>query len=84
MVSRIGVSAGTAPKRQPMMIWSSTSSQLMAQIGSGSPTSRNIAQVTDGFYCCAVIDTWSRKVVSWSIPEHVGRELVVDALELAR
>ena len=35
-------------------------------------------------YCCAVIDAWSRKVVGWSIADHVRSELVVDALEMAR
>lgn len=35
-------------------------------------------------YCCAVIDAWSRRVVGWSIADHMRSELVVDALEMAR
>lgn len=35
-------------------------------------------------YCCAVIDAFSRKVVGWSIADHIRTELVVDALEIAR
>ena len=39
----------------------------------------------DGWvYCCAVIDAWNRKVVGWSIADHIRTELVVDALEMAR
>lgn len=35
-------------------------------------------------YCCAVSDAHTRKVVGWSIADHVRSELVVDALEMAR
>jgi transposase InsO family protein len=35
-------------------------------------------------YRCAVIDLLSRKVVGWSIADHVRSELVVDAPEMAR
>ena len=39
----------------------------------------------DGWvYCCAVIDAFSRRVVGWSIADHVRSELVVDALQMAR
>jgi transposase InsO family protein len=31
-----------------------------------------------------VIDAWSRRVVGWSIADHLRAELVVDALEMAR
>ena len=42
-------------------------------------------RAADGWvYCCAVIDAFSRKVVGWSIADHVRSELVVDALEMAR
>jgi putative transposase len=34
-------------------------------------------------YCCAVIDAWSRRVVGWSIADHLRTELVVDALSMA-
>jgi putative transposase len=31
-----------------------------------------------------VIDAWSRRVIGWSIADHLRAELVVDALEMAR
>jgi putative transposase len=40
---------------------------------------------SDGWvYCCAVIDAFSRRIVGWSIADHIRTELVVDALEMAR
>lgn len=42
-------------------------------------------RATDGWvYCCAVIDAYSRRVVGWSIADHIRTELVVDALQMAR
>ena len=42
-------------------------------------------RAADGWvYCCAVIDVFSRRVVGWSIADHIRTELVVDALEMAR
>lgn len=39
----------------------------------------------DGWvYCCAVVDAYSRRVVGWSIADHIRTELVVDALQMAR
>ena len=35
-------------------------------------------------YCAAVLDVYSRRIVGWSIADHFRRELVVDALEMAR
>ena len=35
-------------------------------------------------YLAVVIDAWSRRVVGWSIADHLRAELVVDALEMAR
>ncbi len=35
-------------------------------------------------YCAAVLDVFSRRVVGWSIAEHLRTELVVNALEMAR
>ncbi len=34
-------------------------------------------------YLAVVIDTWSRRVVGWSIADHLRSELVVDALQMA-
>jgi putative transposase len=34
-------------------------------------------------YCAVVVDTYSRRVVGWSIADHLRTELVVDALEMA-
>lgn len=35
-------------------------------------------------YCAAAIEACSRRVVGWSIADHLRSELVVDALEMAR
>ena len=34
-------------------------------------------------FCCAVLDVFSRRIVGWSIADHVRSELVVDALQMA-
>jgi len=34
-------------------------------------------------YCCCVLDVFSRRVVGWSIADHMRSELVVDALQMA-
>jgi putative transposase len=35
-------------------------------------------------YCAVVLDVWSRRVVGWSIADHLRTELVLDALDMAR
>lgn len=35
-------------------------------------------------YCAVVLDAWSRRVVGWSIADHLRTELVIDALDMAR
>ncbi|ARJ07596.1 transposase [Cnuibacter physcomitrellae] len=39
---------------------------------------------TGKVYCAAVLDCFTRRVVGWSIADHMRTELVVDALEMAR
>jgi transposase InsO family protein len=34
-------------------------------------------------YCAAVLDVYSRRIVGWSIADHLRTELVVDALQVA-
>ena len=34
-------------------------------------------------YVAVVLDAWSRRVVGWSIADHIRAELVVDALQMA-
>jgi putative transposase len=34
-------------------------------------------------YCAAVLDVFSRRIVGWSIADHIRAELVVDALQMA-
>lgn len=34
-------------------------------------------------YLAVILDAWSRKVVGWSMANHLRAELVVDALEMA-
>ncbi|KXP14343.1 transposase [Tsukamurella pseudospumae] len=38
---------------------------------------------TGKVYCCGVLDTFSRRIVGWSIADHMRTELVVDALQMA-
>ncbi|MGI8664470.1 MAG: IS3 family transposase [Jatrophihabitans sp.] len=35
-------------------------------------------------YCAAVLDVYSRRIVGWSIADHMRPELVIDALQMAR
>ena len=35
-------------------------------------------------YCAAVLDVYSRRIVGWSIADHLRTELVVDALEMTQ
>lgn len=34
-------------------------------------------------YCCAVMDAWSRRIVGWSIADHIRTELVIEAIDMA-
>ena len=34
-------------------------------------------------YLAVVLDAWSRRVIGWSIADHIRAELVVDALQMA-
>ena len=34
-------------------------------------------------YVAVVVDAWSRRVIGWSIADHIRAELVVDALQMA-
>ena len=67
----------------PPLIWS---------IGISSPPAPNQLWVADitfvptasGFlYLAVVLDAWSRKIVGWSMANHLRTELVLDALEMA-
>ena len=56
---------------------------------SSKPNKLWVADITfvptaSGFlYLAVVLDTWSRKIVGWSMANHLRTELVVDALEMA-
>ena len=50
----------------------------------GSPTSPSTAPGEGWVYCAVVLDVFSRRVVGWSIADHLRTELVVDALDMAR
>lgn len=34
-------------------------------------------------YCAVVLDAWSRRVIGWSIADHIRAELVADAIQMA-
>ena len=66
------------------LIVSSTGSP---RTNSGSLTSRNIPrlgfQAREGkVFCCAVMDTFSRKIVGWSIDSAQDTKLVMNALDM--
>jgi putative transposase len=42
-----------------------------------------IPTATGFLYLAVVLDVWSRKVVGWSMANHLRAELVLDALEMA-
>ncbi|WP_440446566.1 transposase [Nocardia amamiensis] len=42
-------------------------------------------RTTEGWvYCAVVLDAFSRRIVGWSIADHLRAELVCDALDMAR
>ena len=65
--------------------WVSWSSGSSVPKGSKRLWVTDITQhhTSDGWtYCCAALDAWSRRVVDWSIAEHIRTERVVDALQM--
>jgi transposase InsO family protein len=62
---------------------------LGRQFDPGSPNEAWVADITyiptreDWLYLAAVEDLYSRRVVGWSLADHLGSRLVVDALALA-
>ena len=34
-------------------------------------------------YVCAVLDLYTRRIVGWAIAEHMTRQMVLDALQMA-
>lgn len=65
------------------MTWCIANSTLMDRAGCGSKTSPSTAPSDGGFYLAVVIDAWSRRVVGWSIADHMRAELVADAIDMA-
>lgn len=49
----------------------------------GSPTSLNIRAREGKVYCCGILDTYSRRVVGWSIDASPTAALVTNALGMA-
>ena len=66
--------------------------QLAADLGISDQTLHNWLKQADidagrregKVYLAAVLDVYSRRIVGWSIADHLRSELVVDALEMAR
>src|SRR6201999_3615895 len=42
-----------------------------------------VPTASDFLYLAVVLDAWSRKIVGWSMANHLRAELVLDALEMA-
>ena len=49
----------------------------------GSPTSPYVPTAAGFLYLAVVLDAWSRKIVGWSMANHLRTELVLDAMEMA-
>ena len=62
---------------------SSASSRRRRRTCSGSPTSPTCARWEGWLYLAAVQDAFSRRIVGWSMADHMRAELVVDALQMA-
>ncbi len=54
-----------------------------ARTGCGAWTSPNTPPATGKVYLAVVVDAWSRRVVGWSIADHIRAELVADAIQMA-
>ena len=64
-------------------IWSTATSSRRGRTSSGSPTSPSCRRRAGFLYLAVVLDAWSRKIVGWSMANHLRTELVLDALEMA-
>jgi hypothetical protein len=62
---------------------SSASSVPLHRTSSGPPTSPTCAPGRGWLYLAAVQDAYSRRIVGWSMADHMRSELVVDALQMA-
>ena len=62
-------SSGASPADSPDRLWCTDITE--------HPTS------TGKVYCAAVLDVFTRKIVGWSIADHMRSELVVAALQMA-
>lgn len=65
------------------MISCTASSALTARTGCGCKTSPSTEPAKGWVYLAVVIDAWSRRVVGWSIADHMRAELVADAIDMA-
>jgi putative transposase len=70
------------PRRRPRKTWSTGSSPSPSRTGCGSPTFRS-TRLEGKLYVAAVMDAWSRRIIGWSIAEHMRTELVIDVLGMA-
>jgi len=62
--------------------WSTAISGLSGRTSCGLPIT--FVPTAGGFlYLAVVLDAWSRKIVGWSMANHLRTELVLDALEMA-
>ena len=61
--------ASTSPAKAPDQVWLSDITYLWTREG--------------WLYVCAVLDLFTRRIVGWAIAEHMTRQLVLDALQMA-
>jgi putative transposase len=67
-----------------MRTWCGAGSSPTHRIVCGAPTSPNTHRGEGKVFCAAVLEVYSRRIVGWSIADHMRSELVVDALQMAR
>jgi transposase InsO family protein len=65
------------------MTWSAGGSTLPGRTAYGSWTSPSTPPGKGKVYLAVVLDAFSRRVVGWSIADHIRAELVVDAVQMA-
>jgi putative transposase len=81
ITGRVGGS-GSCPTTSPPT-GSSGSSIVPDRTSSGSPTSPSTPTREGKVYCCVILDTYSRRVVGWSIDSSPTGALVTNALGMA-
>jgi Integrase core domain len=63
--------------------WSPEGSAPKPQIVCGSPDITYVPTWSGSLYLATVLDVFSRRIVGWSMADHLRADLVIDALDMA-